>query len=130
MDALRSYHTTEARVVRGSSRHYVLRWYPAKPDALPYPGWSAFGSPVWEPDTDDEFSGPGVFHQPLQPRPKRYPALPGQHFHGEPDWFENGLPPSEVGKGDPDTICGIPAIIPEGDAEPGGESDIQAMGDP
>lgn len=95
MDILRSPHLTSAQVTSDTTSQTWLRWYPAAPGARAFPGWHAFGDPVWESDfpTPD---GVGCYAQPLIWRPKKYPAPPGQHYLGQPDWFLNGIPSADL----------------------------------
>ena len=92
MDRLRSHMLSRVRLFRGSDLETTIRWFPCAPGAKPFPGWHAFGSPVWEDRrTRDEFIGPGVLFAGQEWRGKRYPAPPGEHFHGDLEDFLLGL---------------------------------------
>lgn len=95
MDVLRSFHATQTYVDEARTVKSWVRWYPAKPGAKPFPQQHAFGSPVWEPDRGEFEVGPSCLLDGLQYRSKRFAAPNGQHFHGELEWFQSGLP-SEV----------------------------------
>ena len=91
MDILRSPHLTAAQVTSDATNQTWLRWYPAAPGARAFPSWHAFGDPVWDSDFPTP-EGVGCYASPLIWRPKKYPAPPGQHYLGQPDWFLNGIP--------------------------------------
>lgn len=120
MDILRSHHLTKTRMVRDSGVTTWLRWYPSAPGALAFPEFHAFGDPVWDSDFPEP-DGVGCLPEPLIWRPKRYPAPPGQHWHGPLDWFAHGLP-SVPAESPPGTdICGVPAIMSRGGVQLAGE---------
>lgn len=111
---LRSFHLTRTRMTSDTGEAFWVRWYPCAPGALPYPNWHAFGSPVWDEDLEDDFVGPGCFHQPLCWRGTKYPSPPGQEHHGRPEWFEFGLPSQYLSLTPMTDLCGRPAIDPRG----------------
>lgn len=92
MDVLRSAHATNARVGSDNLTESKIRWYKCKPGAKAFPGFHAFGSPVWEPHPDEWTQGPGVFAEPLTWTPKDIQAPPGTEFHGLKEWYERGIP--------------------------------------
>lgn len=111
-------------MVLDSGETFWVRWYPSAPGAKPYPDWHAFGSPIWEGGDPDDFVGPGALREPLIWRGKTYPAPPGQHFRGLPEWFADGLP-SALRSIDPmDDLCGQVVIDPRGGMCVGGEAII------
>lgn len=114
MDMLRSYHLTRTRMTSDTGEEFWVRWYPCAPGALHYPDWHAFGSPVWEEDLEDNFEGPGCFHQPLCWRGSTYPAPPGQEHHGPAEWFEFGVPSHLLQPAIIADLCGRTAIDPRG----------------
>ncbi len=70
-----------------------IRWFLAKPGAKIFPGWHAFGSPVWEPHPDEWTKGPGVFSEVEAWSKNHVPCPDGQEFHGLAQWYETGIPP-------------------------------------
>lgn len=125
VDALRTHHSALARAYQNSDGVTWLRWYPCAPGAQPLGLWTWSGDPVWE--TFPEFVGPGIYDEPLIWRRKRYPAPPGLHYHGLPEWFENGLPESQYNFNPVDDSCTAPLIDPRGGAVAGGEADMKPL---
>ena len=121
MDFLRSHHLTLAQVTSDSTSQTWLRWYPTAPGARAYPGWHAFGDPVWCSDfpTPD---GVGCYPSPLIWRGKRYFAAPGLHYRGEPSWFENGIPSADLSTPPIADTCSAPAISAQGGSLVGGSA--------
>jgi hypothetical protein len=111
MDYLRSFGYCRARLTEGSEETWV-RWYPCAPGAKLFPAFHAFGHAVWE-DEREEFDGPGMIGLFRQWAPTRYPAPPGDHFHGELSWFQDGLPVSELTSPTlpPDPACTPPSPV-------------------
>jgi len=95
VDMLRSCSVQLAEVGREPGTQSNLRWFLCADGAKVFPGWNAFASPVWEPFPDDWKKGPGIFSPLLNWSKNHIPCPPGLEFHGEEDWFENGIP-SEV----------------------------------
>lgn len=123
MDQLRSCGLSRVRLFANSDEETLIRWYPAAPGALPFPAFHAFGYPVWE-EYPDEFTGPGVFLAGQEWRGNRYPALPGQHFHGDLEWFQKGMPVAERTSELPTSLCGTAEVIATGGVEIGGSSPV------
>lgn len=92
MDVLRSANTTTARVSADGKTKAVLRWYKCAEGAKAFPGFHAFGHPIWEPFPDEWTQGPGVETPPLAWSPALKNPPPGQEFHGEQAWYEKGIP--------------------------------------
>ena len=111
MDVLRSYSVQQARLLAGSDDTTPIRWYRCAPGALSFPGFHAFGSPVWEGDERQVTVGPGVNFYPLQWAPTKYPAPAGLHYHGELSWYQDGLPAKGTA---PTDACGVPLMLPVG----------------
>lgn len=123
MDYGRSSSIQRARLYRGSDRISLIRWYPAAPGAKVFPGWHAFGHPAWEDAEErDQFTGPGAFLSGQEWVGNRYPAPPGQHFHGPADWFLDGIPLEEFQDEFPVSTCGGPIAVGAGGVEVGGNS--------
>jgi len=57
---------------------------------------------------------------PLLWRRKAYPAPPGPHYHGKPEWFRDGLPTSELNQQPAPDFCGVPFISPKSGGVMGG----------
>lgn len=95
MDVLRSGHTTTARVGSDNQTSTTLKWYRCQPGAKAFPGFHAFGNPVWEPHVDDWTAGPGVDWPPVKwsATAAAFPP-PGLEFHGLREWYEKGIPQS------------------------------------
>jgi len=110
MDVLRSAHETKARVGSDNETEATLRWYRCAEGAKAYPGWHAFGNPVWEPFKDEWTEGPGVIDPPLKWVPSVIDAPPGTEFHGKKEWFEKGIPQSILDNPEPHKT---PPCIPE-----------------
>lgn len=109
-----------ARMLEGDdTTTTTIRSYPARPDAKAFPGWQAFGFWQWEPAELEPVQGPQVVRGPSVWRPNAYPKGPGDHYHGPHEWFEYGIPPDQLGHGDPDRRCGVPTIEMDGGAEAG-----------
>ena len=154
MDELRSHHIGPALMVTGSGEQFWVRWYPAAPGALAFPGLHAFGSMIWESNFAELHTGVGMqFPTPgmaladpaggkrytrYRWRRKRYPAPPGQHFRGLAEWFRHGLPADQLAQPPYTDLCGTPLMTEDGLAEPGGDDDVLggqifagvALGDP
>jgi hypothetical protein len=93
------------------------------------------GSAVWITDYDDDEPPLGM-QGPTPPGrgkvPSRYEwrpgamagTPPGQHWHGEPEWFLSGLPADKLAQPPYTDWCGRPLMTEDGQAEPGGEDDI------
>jgi hypothetical protein len=90
VDILRSFHVTQARLADGSIIH--LRWYKTKPDAPALGLTTCFGSPVWEGSGEerDEFTGAGVFYDPLVWAPTRLGGCSDYNVVGSPEAFRTG----------------------------------------
>jgi hypothetical protein len=110
MDVLRSHYRGTVLALEGDETTTTgIRWYPARKDAKAFPHIHAFGSGIWEgPPTAPIYLG--ELGHGGEWRPKRYPAAPGDHFHGPAEWFAAGIPPDQLGQGDADRRCGVPAI--------------------
>jgi hypothetical protein len=91
-DILRCHYLGRVTGLVVGDQVYEVRWYPTAPGAKALPLYTAFASAVWEPDTFDGFEGPGELHGRNEWRGKKYKAPPGDHFHGLPEWFLDGLP--------------------------------------
>jgi hypothetical protein len=136
VDFLRSFHLAPCRFKLGGQDVWV-RWYKAVPGALPLPFESAFGSAVWITDYDEDKPPLGM-QGPTPPgrgkvpsryvwRPNRMAgAPPGQHWHGEPDWFLHGIPADAVPSEPLGVWCGRPLMEDEFLAEPSGDDDMLA----
>lgn len=98
VDMLRSFHSVPVWFDANQTIRANIRWYPCRESAKSLPIPSAFGSAVWEAHPDDWTKGPGVEAGPLAWRRSRYPAPKGDHFHGEAEWYLNGVPASLVGE--------------------------------
>lgn len=96
MDFLRSHFVEPVRMVAGSDAVTQIRWYPSAAGALRFPGWSAFGAPVWDSE-DPPDTGVGYTGGAMVWAPKRYPAPPGQMYLGTLDDFQYGLPQRPTG---------------------------------
>jgi hypothetical protein len=94
VDILRCHYLGRVRGLVVGDQVYEVRWYPTAPGAKALPLYTAFGSAVWEPDVFDHFDGPGELHGRNEWRPKKYAKPPGDHYHGLPEWFLDGLPQS------------------------------------
>lgn len=118
-DILRSHHLVPTQILSDSGQQTWIRYYPSAPGARAYPGWHAFGDPVWESDfpTPD---GVGCYPAPLIWRGKRYPAPPGQHYRGLPEWFQHGLPTADLSAEPISDTCTAPAISAQGGVVIGG----------
>lgn len=123
MDLMRSHGLSRARLLANSEEETLIRWFPCAPGALPFPDFHATGYPVWE-EFPDEFAGAGVFLKDQEWRGKRYPAPPGQHFHGELEWFQAGLPRAQLGTSLPLDRCGSIVVYGQGGCEVGGAAGI------
>lgn len=125
MDHVKSFGLMRCRIFADSDEEILVRWYPARPDAKVFPGWHAFGHPAWEDaEGRDQFVGPGMILEGQEWRGSTYPAPPGQHWHGELDWFEHGLPSRPVET--PASLCGVPLVVSVGGVEVGGTSAVAA----
>lgn len=94
MDMLRSCAIQRAEFGQERGTVAQLRWFLCKPGAKAFAGFHAFGSPVWEPQPYEWTQGPGIF-EPLDNWSRNHiPCPDGQEFHGEADWFLNGIPTS------------------------------------
>jgi hypothetical protein len=120
-DILRSHMLGWTQILRDSAEKTWIRVYPSAPGAKAYPGWHAFGSPVWESDFPVP-DGIGVYPHPFPWRGKRYPAPPGQHFRGLPEWYQFGLPSADLSVPPITDTCTAPAISPIGGVLIGGAS--------
>lgn len=123
VDVLRSGSLTKARGFADSDEEVWLRWFKCQPGAKPYPGWLWSGNPMWEPFPN--FSGPGVHNRPAIYRPMTLSPSPGLHYHGQPEWFENGLPHDQLSLEPIADYCGIKCIDPRGGATVGGDASIE-----
>jgi len=121
VDALRSHHALTSVAYSDSGERVWLRWYPTVPEAKPLGLWTWSGDPVWESGGHEWTEGPGIDLPPNEWRRKRYPAPPGQHYHGQPEWFETGLPYAERAVTIPTASCGRPTVWGDGGIEVGGD---------
>ncbi|MGH3526753.1 MAG: hypothetical protein ACRDQ6_05510 [Pseudonocardiaceae bacterium] len=64
----------------------------------------------------------GCYPSPLIWRGKRYPAPPGQHYRGLPDWFQHGLPLADRATPPIPDTCAATAISPVGGVLIGGQA--------
>lgn len=119
MDILRAHMLGSTQLLCDSGRKFWVRWYPSAPGALALPLVHAFCSPVWDSDFPVP-EGVGVYPHPFPWRGKKYPAPPGQHYRGEPEWFANGMPSSALAALPIDETCYAPAISPLGGVLLGG----------
>jgi hypothetical protein len=93
VDSLWSHMAQLGELIAASGERFWVRWYPTRPDALPLPIPTAFFSPEWDERRDPP---PHPLDRKTDEwRPKKYPAPPGTHYHGDPSWFVSGLPQSE-----------------------------------
>lgn len=95
-DVLRTYHVVDAKIDERGTITKRIKWKPCKPGAKAFPGWHSYGSPVWEPHPEDWTSGPGIETGPLTYHNGKGYVPPGQEFHGPKEWFETGIPSSEI----------------------------------
>lgn len=91
VDVLSSGYEVDCRFIENSDQLGKLYWYECQPGAKALPFPTAFCSSVWEQDRDR--SGPGeVDFAGKTWVSKKGPALPGDHWHGDPSWFLHGIP--------------------------------------
>lgn len=121
-DFLRSGFVCKARLLSDSEEETWVRWYKAPDGALPFPGWSFAESEVWIPDKD--FEGPGMLAPPRFWRPTTMPGGSGQEYHGLPEWYEFGMPSSELSPLGEAESCNPPVIDPTGGLVLDGVSEI------
>jgi hypothetical protein len=129
-DFLNQWGLVPTRLIAGSDEITWIRTFPARPDALAIPFPISTGSPVWITDymVDDPPLGqqgpipPGTEKRPTTwvPRRRRYPAPPGQHWHGLPEWFLTGLPADQLTPPPYLESCGAALIDADGSPECGG----------
>ena len=96
-----------------------IRWYQARSGARVLPLTTAFGSPTWEL-RPDHFPGPGVYLRGAEWAPRVFPAPPGIHYHGRPEWYLDGVPRCALHPGPVDELCGVPVAEGRGGAALGG----------
>lgn len=101
VDMLRSCSVQRAEFGTVPGTTGLIRWYLCKPGAKVFPGWNAFVSPVWEPQPWEWTTGPGVYEQNLHWSPNHIPCPPGQEFHGEESWYQDGIPPEVLANPEP-----------------------------
>jgi len=92
VDFLRSFHVATANIALDGVFLTKLRWKPASSTAKPLPFFTWSGSPVWEPGHEDEVEGPLVYREPLTYCTKVGLMPAGDHWHGNREWLENGIP--------------------------------------
>jgi hypothetical protein len=134
VDSLSQFHLGPAKIVIGGEEIWV-RWYRAAPGAKPLPFPTFMGSAVWITDYDDDEPPLGM-QGPTPPGrgkvPSRYQHMPGvmagtppgQHWHGNPDWFLNGLPADQLSDGPCVEWCGRPLMTEDGCTCSSGTDDI------
>ncbi|NJO56134.1 MAG: hypothetical protein HC834_07020, partial [Rhodospirillales bacterium] len=120
MDFLASHNLARTQLLQVGDATTWIRWYPALPTAKAFPGWHCTGHPIWQDMLPTPIVGPHCHKFPRIWRGKRYPAAPGQHFHGPLEWFAEGIPPDQLGIGDPDRRCGVPVAEALGGGVAGG----------
>lgn len=114
MDVLRSAHTSTARVGSDNGRTAEIQWYKCAEGAKVFPAFHAFGNPVWEPHPDEWIRGPGVVTPLLRWAAKDIDAPPGQDYHGQLSWYQEGIPQAVLD--DPEPYETEPCIVPRGEA--------------
>jgi hypothetical protein len=94
MDCLRrgSMSITTVRPYSDRPDTITVRWYQARKDALPFPQPHAFGSTVWDSGTEDDPKPVGEQFGNRQWVRSKTLNVPGNHFHGLLEWFQNGVP--------------------------------------
>src|ERR1700761_8045941 len=117
IDELRSCSIMMARLSTGEVT--PIRWYQARSGARVLPLTTAFGSPTWEL-RPDHFPGPGVYLRGAEWAPRVFPAPPGIHYHGRPEWYLDGVPRCALHPGPVDELCGVPVAEGRGGAALGG----------
>lgn len=91
VDVLRACRITRVRAIRGSDQLFRLRWYKCAEGAQALPLYTCFGSSVWEDDRIP-FVGCGEVELAEHRGSRLLPTPAGDHFHGDPDWFLDGVP--------------------------------------
>jgi hypothetical protein len=124
-DFAHSCSLVPVRMTRGGPVTW-LRVYRAVPGALAFPFPHAFGSPVWITDYYEDHPPlgiqgpvPGTFAKEesiWEWASCKYPAPPGQHWHGPPEWFLDGIPSDAPDPGPRRDLCGVPLIDGSGAA--------------
>lgn len=130
MDVLRSAHTTTAWVGADNDRQAEIRWYKCAEGAKAFPHFHAFGNPVWEPFPDEWTDGPGVEMEPIKWVKKDIDPPAGDHFHGDPSWYEKGIPQAVFDNPTPyeKTPCVRWPVVPVGGLRLGGRAMIPPAG--
>lgn len=106
MDCLTALYETTARVRLEPEQLATIRWYWARPDALPFPASHAFGSNQWETDLR-AYPQPGIGEVGLTIRHVKNLTPLGEFGQRTPtplDWFRSGVP-SSFGDGRPFAPC-------------------------
>lgn len=93
VDQLRAGYVGAIKPWRGSDDTIAIRWYRAKPGAKEFPYPSAFTSSVWDTFAGAEEPEVGEVKAYRIWSPTKWKdAPPGDHFHGDPDWWLRGIP--------------------------------------
>lgn len=137
VDLVRSFSTVPTRVIAASGQVIWGRYYLAAPGALALPFPHALGHPSWITDygVDDPPLGVQGPVPPGTPKGwsiwqwagKAYPAPPGQHWRGEPDWFIHGIPIPSLTNPPYPVMCDGTVMTGDGCTCGGGSGEITSL---